>query len=90
MEQLKGKELGERLLIPSNMLRAGERVFLDDVALDDLERELGVPVTVVEAESGFDLVDAMLELDAGDGGDGVEWVMPEDGEYYVYNPPAGR
>ena len=40
--QLRGKPLGERLLIPQNMLRHGERVFLDDVSLDDVERELGV------------------------------------------------
>ena len=43
MAQLRGKLLGQRLLIPQNMLRHGERVFLDDVSLDDVERELGVP-----------------------------------------------
>ena len=42
------------------MLRAGERVFLDDVTVEDVERELGVPVFAVDAESGFDLVDAIL------------------------------
>jgi NifB/MoaA-like Fe-S oxidoreductase len=31
LAQLKGKELGTRLLIPCNMLRDGEEVFLDDV-----------------------------------------------------------
>ena len=40
--QLKGQELGQRLLIPSNMLRSGESVFLDDVTVADVERELGV------------------------------------------------
>lgn len=57
--QLKGRELGERLLIPVNMLRHGGDVFLDDVHVGDVERELGVPVTVVE-QDGFDLLDAML------------------------------
>lgn len=57
--QLKGKVLGERLLIPCNMLREGENVFLDDVTVEDVERELGVPVQVVE-ESGEDLVRAIL------------------------------
>ena len=57
--QLKGLELGERLLIPVNMLRHGGDVFLDDLHVSDVERELGVPVTVVE-QDGFDLLDAML------------------------------
>ena len=59
--QLRGKELGQRLLIPAHMLRAGERVFLDDVSLDDVERELGVPVTAVE-QDGYELLDAMCGL----------------------------
>ena len=57
--QLKGKDLGERLLIPVNMLRHGGDVFLDDLHVSDVERELGVPVTVVE-QDGFDLLDAIL------------------------------
>ena len=57
--QLKGKELGGRLLIPVNMLRHGGDVFLDDLHVSDVERELSVPVTVVE-QDGFDLLDAML------------------------------
>ena len=60
--QLRGKALGERLLIPANMLRAGERVFLDDVTLDDVERALGVPVSPV-AQDGYELLDAMCGLE---------------------------
>ena len=30
MAQLKDKELGDRLLLPENVLRSGEDVFLDD------------------------------------------------------------
>lgn len=81
--QLRGRDLGERLLIPSNMLRSGERVFLDDVTVDDVERELGVPVTAVEAESGFDLVDAILGLEIPQGGTAS---LPPEDEYYRYNP----
>ena len=83
INQLRGKELGQRLLIPSNMLRAGEQVFLDDVTVDDVQRELGVPVVAVDAESGFDLADAIL---------GLEVTSPEvcrqreETEYYQYNP----
>lgn len=57
--QLKGRALGERVLIPVNMLRHGGDVFLDDLHVSDVERALGVPVTVVE-QDGFDLLDAML------------------------------
>ena len=57
--QLKGRALGERVLIPVNMLRHGGDVFLDDLHVSDVERTLGVPVTVVE-QDGFDLLDAML------------------------------
>ena len=57
--QLKGKDLGRRLLIPINMLRHGGDVFLDDLHVGDIEEALGVPVTVVE-QDGFDLLDAML------------------------------
>ncbi|MBD5160921.1 MAG: DUF512 domain-containing protein [Oscillibacter sp.] len=57
--QLKGKDLGGRLLIPVNMLRHGGDVFLDDLRVSDVEAALGVPVTVVE-QDGFDLLDAIL------------------------------
>lgn len=46
---LKGTELGELVLVPDVMLKEGEGVFLDDLTLDDLERELGAPVQVVES-----------------------------------------
>ena len=59
-KQLKGKHLGERLLIPCNMLRAGENVFLDDVTVEELEQYLGVPVQVVDP-SGEDFVRAVTE-----------------------------
>lgn len=59
-KQLKGKELGECLLLPCNMLRAGENVFLDDVTVEELEEELGVPVFVVD-EDGASFVHAVIE-----------------------------
>lgn len=57
--QLRGKDLGRRLLMPVNMLRHGGDVFLDDIRVSDVEEALGVPVTVVE-QDGFDLLDAIL------------------------------
>ena len=86
IDQLKGKDLGQRLLIPSNMLRSGEQVFLDDVTVSDVEAALGVPVQPVDAESGFDLVDAMLGL--AEPLSPPEDLPPEDGEYYRYNPSS--
>ncbi|HIX29622.1 MAG TPA: DUF512 domain-containing protein [Candidatus Blautia stercoravium] len=60
MAQLKGKELGEYLLLPCNLLRSGEEIFLDDKTVGDIEQELGVPVKIVE-ERGADFVAAVLE-----------------------------
>ena len=55
---LRGKPLGERLLLSRVMLRHGEGVFLDDLTPADLERELGVPVQIVEND-GAALLAAM-------------------------------
>ena len=59
IRQLKGRELGERVLIPHTMLRHGEGVFLDDVTLEQASTELGVPVTPIGG-SGDELLAAML------------------------------
>ena len=50
--QLRDKNLGKRLLIPQNMLRHGEGVFLDDVTIEDVERELNIEVVVTEPDGG--------------------------------------
>lgn len=57
--QLKGKELGERLLLPQNVLRSGEDVFLDDVTVSEMEKALQVKVDIVKS-SGYDFVDSVL------------------------------
>ena len=59
IRQLRGKALGARILIPQTMLRHGEGVFLDDVTLQDVEQELGVPVRPV-MQDGYELLLAML------------------------------
>lgn len=59
IDQLRGKDLGMRLLIPVNMLRHGQDVFLDDVTLAQVEEALGVPVQPVN-QDGFDLCDAIF------------------------------
>jgi putative radical SAM enzyme (TIGR03279 family) len=60
--QLKEQKLGERLLLPCNLLRSGENVFLDDMTLEELENTLQVPIDIVKS-SGQDLLDAMLCID---------------------------
>ncbi|MBQ4536334.1 MAG: DUF512 domain-containing protein [Lachnospiraceae bacterium] len=59
MAQLEGKELGEVLLLPQNVLRSGEEVFLDDFTLSDLEKTLQVPINIVKS-SGYDFWEAII------------------------------
>lgn len=86
INQLKGKDLGERLFISQNMLRREEMDFLDDVLLEEASAALGVPIYPIE-QDGFDLWDAI----SGD-------VLPElkipvrNGEkeqFYKYNQNGG-
>lgn len=58
-DQLAGKDLGSRLLLPQNVLRSGESVFLDDLTVADLEKALQVPINIVKS-SGCDFVSAVL------------------------------
>ena len=57
--QLKDKVLGERLLLPCNMFRSQEEVFLDDVTLSELEEALQVKADIVKS-SGQDLIEAII------------------------------
>ena len=47
VEGLFGKELGDELLLPSVMLRQGEKIFLDDMTLQELSLSLNVRVRIV-------------------------------------------
>lgn len=81
INQLKEKELGQRLFISQNMLRRQEMDFLDDITLVQASNELGVPIYPIE-QDGFALWDA------------ISGVLPEvklpecdedKAEYYKYN-----
>ena len=48
--QLKGRELGNRMIITKNMLRYGEDVFLDDLHVKDVEEALGAKILIAGAE----------------------------------------
>ena len=60
IEQLKGKELGQELLIPSVMLRHERDMFLDSVTVEEVGKALGLPVAVVDND-GAQLLDAMIK-----------------------------
>ena len=57
--QLKKVPLGDCLLLPENILRSGEDVFLDDYRKGDLEKALQVPINIVKS-SGYDFVETIL------------------------------
>lgn len=57
--QLRGQRLGEKLLLPQNILKSGELVFLDDMTLAELEKALQVRIDIVKS-SGQDFLDAIL------------------------------
>ena len=57
--QLKGKELGEALLISENMLRSGTEVLLDDLTLTDLEKSLLSPTCIVKS-NGKNLIESII------------------------------
>lgn len=59
--QLQGRKLGERLLLPCNMFRSGEDVFLDDITRSEVEDALQVRVDIVKS-SGRDFVEAVLSV----------------------------
>ncbi|MCD7980951.1 MAG: DUF512 domain-containing protein [Clostridiales bacterium] len=48
--QLTGRELGDVLLLPCNLLRSGEEVFLDDMTVSELENALQVPIHIVKSD----------------------------------------
>ncbi len=69
-----GKGLGDTLLIPSNMLRSGEKVFLDDMSVSQISQGLGIPIKATECE-GCHLLEAILN---------PEYEMTRNNENFVY------
>lgn len=59
IRQLQGRPLGDRILLPQNVLRSGENYFLDDVTVQDMEKALQVQVDIVKS-SGYDFVHTVL------------------------------
>ena len=59
LRELSGKELGDALLIPVNMLRHERDLFLDGISVDELSEKLGVKIRIVE-NSGASLLENLL------------------------------
>ena len=62
INQLKGKRLGQELIIPDVMLRSEGDLFLDNVSLEDAEGELGVKIRTVSESTGFELIKMILDI----------------------------
>ena len=60
-KQLKRKALGSRLLLPCNMFRSGEDIFLDDMTLSELQDTLQADIDIVKS-SGQDLIERIIEI----------------------------
>ena len=59
LAQLKGKPLGERLVIPSVMLRSERDMFLDSMTVEELSENLGVEI-VSSDSTGTDFISSIL------------------------------
>ena len=69
-----GVDLGDTLMIPSNMLRTGEKVFLDDWTCDKVEESLSMKLVPVETD-GYAFLEAVMN---------PEYSMDRGNENYVY------
>ena len=54
-------KLGERVLLPCNLLRSGEETLLDDLTVTDLSEALDVQMDIV-GSNGSDLLNCMLGI----------------------------
>lgn len=59
IEQLKGKPLGDHLLLPEVLLRNGETVLLDDLTLEDIEKTLQTNIRIVQS-GGKSFIDSII------------------------------
>jgi NifB/MoaA-like Fe-S oxidoreductase len=53
LNALPGRDLGDRILIPSVMLKHDEAKFLDDVTLSELAEKLQIPLVPVNGIADF-------------------------------------
>lgn len=60
LKKLRGLNLGEKIMIPQSMVKSDEDIFLDDVSVLDIEKELGIEVQVCEVD-GINFINKILE-----------------------------
>ncbi|WP_167956980.1 DUF512 domain-containing protein [Anaerosporobacter faecicola] len=60
IKQLKGKDLGEFLVLPSVLLKNDEDILLDDLTISDLERELEINIRI-NKEDGRSFVNTIID-----------------------------
>ena len=61
LKNLRGRDLGDEVLLATNMMKAGEDIFLDDMTREELSAALGVPCRRV-GSTGEALVCAICGL----------------------------
>ncbi|MTI79328.1 MAG: DUF512 domain-containing protein [Firmicutes bacterium] len=59
LQQLRSKQLGEKVIIPGVMLKDQENMFLDNVTVQELEEKLQVPVSAVD--NPYQLVKSIID-----------------------------
>lgn len=59
INQLKGIDLGEQLILPTCMLRHEQDMFLDDVTLEQVKEALHIPIVLTEND-GYEVLDALI------------------------------
>ena len=62
MEAEDKEELGDKLILPQNVVQADSELLLDDYVVDDLRRKLGKEISVVPND-GYSLLKAMLGIE---------------------------
>ncbi len=63
--QLKGRSIGRALILPSNVLKSDEQLFLDDMTVEELQKALQVQVIIVKS-SGFEFVQVIEDILSGE------------------------
>lgn len=59
--QLKGKNLGDNLIISNSMLMRDHEIFLDDMTVGDVEKALNVKI-IYTSNDGYELLDAIMGI----------------------------
>lgn len=59
IKQVSGLDIGDALVLPENVLKADEPIFLDDITVKEMEDQLSVPIVIAPSD-GEGFIDAVL------------------------------